>query len=495
MQADGKAAEALKFLGEKYADARVNNNISIVGNIRESVVISENYVRIGMKQSYFKNIRYEESFFTNVALTGSKFDSVEFSKCNFNGSSLANCNFYNVGITGNGSPYNANNLSLSDFENCRLKLVEFTQTGVLSALFHNCKLTEVTFRGSTLEETQFISCEMKNCDFGHVNLDYTLFSNNNYIDVVFPFYQTAYIIGAADFLNDPKQFVKFVVGDREINKKEYLSQVDNLIYFYLDKNEYFPVCNIYLVKKDFVSAKQYLLEGITRYLLLKDLRMISNLCRLAKYHGIIDESVKSKIFEEIDKFIQSDEVPDTQLNFYLIYIERLKALLNSGAHNSLTVKYTINTDVDKSDKNGLKYVNRLVKTLNKNLAGTEGVNGFNVSLASFSPCILSVDVVLSAIRYAPLVIASVIRIVSTVKKIIRMRKAKEIDNDLSTKYLDERIERARYELLNIVQKCKSRTLNKHITDITQSLKTDLEEFYTKDVMLFKLVNKKKKMTK
>ena len=170
-------------------------------------------------------------------------DFVKFTNTSLIGSSFANCEFYMVDIDGKGKLMEANNFSQSNFEMCNLNSVEMFKSGVLNTLFHNCKLNDAYFRGSTFEGTKFINCELTDCDFGNVNLDYTLFVKNTYDNVVFPFYQVAYIIGSADFINDCNSNISLKVGKSKIDIAEYSEQIDKLILFYQDCPKYYQFRN------------------------------------------------------------------------------------------------------------------------------------------------------------------------------------------------------------------------------------------------------------
>lgn len=160
-----------------------------------------------------------------------------------------------------------------------------------------------------MEGTKFIGCSFSDCDFGNVNIDYSLFSKNEYDKVVFPFYQIAYIIGAADFLRDDSAQIYAQAGDKKVSSREFFEQADRLKIYYLDKSEYFPACNLSIAQQKFDDAKRYLLIGIEQALVNKNFRMISNFCRLAKYHGMADERIKSKILKSMDDFIQKKQHP------------------------------------------------------------------------------------------------------------------------------------------------------------------------------------------
>lgn len=480
-------AEALNYLNQNYPDKKANNNISIVSNSGEPYEISEQYQSVSMKQSVFRNVIFMKSEFSNVAFAGSLFDNVKVVESIANGNSFVDCNFFNAQIFGDNKEFSANNFSHSHFESSTLQAVVIYQSGILHAQFHKCYIQKVVFRSSTIEETSFINCQLCDCDFSHSDLYFTYFTNNTFDNVIFPFYQIPYIVGAATFINDVNQKVFLRVDDRVIPMTEYNSQIDRLIIFYLDKSEYFPACNLCLAKADIKTAKDLLMLGINKALGIKDFRTISHLCELARYHNIIEWNNKTKIIDELEAFIKSDAVEDDQLNYYLFYIEKIKAILNDNKPNMVTLNYTINTNTNKNDSNGRLFVNNLMDNLNDAISKIDIIDEFEIKLTSHSPFEIIVNIMSIAGSMATIA-GLVLNIIASSKKQASMPRIEEINRDIYAKYIDCRIDTLKSELLEVLATNKDKKMNRYITQVTQSLKTDIEELYDKDIIIYKIKN-------
>ena len=484
---------ALIYLHEHYPDAQINNNKYVIANTQTEM--QDVFRFASMKQSVFRNITYSDSLFENVAFTGSSFESVKFNKTKLIGNSFANCDFYNTEINGVRAALTANNFSQSNFELCSFNNVKFFRSGVLNALFHRCIFNHVQLRGSTFEGTKFINCSFTNCDFGNVNIDYALFSKNTCNGITFPFYQIAYIIGAADFLSNNTHGVYAKAGEKIISSSEYFEQSEKLIAYYLDKGEFFPACNLSIAQKNYEKAKEYLCSGIDKALENKNFRMISNYCRLAKYHGIADERTKRKILHLMEDVIQSDHISESQLNYYLIYIGNIKTLLNEGSGESVTLNYTIRTNTCKKNEEDVQHINDMVSRLNIALSALESTQGYEVTITNHSPFEIAIAVI-TLMASLPSAVESVMNIITDIKnKKTLLKKEKgayyvRVDVETEKKYVDERIDRLKAELLLLNKQYSERELDEHIVEITQSLKTDLEELYSKDVMLYRLRKKR-----
>lgn len=487
----------LKYLDENFPDEKVNNNKYIASNENEPITITREFKFESMKQSVFRNVHFRNCQFENAALTGSSLDFVNFTDTSLIGNSFANCDFYKVDIDGKNKIMEANNFSQSNFEKCTLNSVEMFKSGVINALFHNCQLNGAFFHGSTFEGTKFINCTLIDCDLGNVNLDYTLFSKNTYQNVIFPFYQIAYIIGSADFMNNGGNGIQVRVGERKIKIAEYKEQIDKLIIFYREKDEYFPVCNLSIAQENYDDARSYLMDGINKALTTRNFRMVSNFCQLAKYHGIVNDKIRYKINKTLDTFIQGDYIPETQLNYYLIYIGKIKTLLNEGTGETVTLNFSIKTNTCKKNEEGVNYVNGLLNDLNLNLSKLDNIEGFEVSVLNHSPFEIAVGVI-TVVESVVTIGKAVFDLISDIREKRRNKKStlKKEENygdpQTACLYIDERIERAKYQIMDLYARYKGKRLNKYIEQVTQSLKTDIEQLYTKEVMFFKLKKSEEK---
>lgn len=271
--------EALGYLNEHYPDPAVQSNKVAGGTLAQPLEVSgESFVRIGMKQSFLQHIIYRHCHFENVALTGSQFRHVHFQGTMLIGSSFACCDFFQSTIDGvNCGPFTANNFSSSNFEGCHLSNIKLISSGMLNSAFHNSSFSRVIFQSSTLEGTSFVNCEMEDCDFGSVNVEFSHLQNTRLKNVCFPFYQFPYVIGAADYLLNSTQ-ISLRVGNKEIPCEEYRQQLEKLKVFFLDKSDWFPVCNLCVALGENDEARSYMLKGINYALDHRDFRRVRYFC-------------------------------------------------------------------------------------------------------------------------------------------------------------------------------------------------------------------------
>lgn len=484
-----KINKALDDLANQYPDLKANSNKSVGGSANKPDTIKGiAYIRTGMKQSVFQYLIYDNCKFENVALTGSQFRSVVFQKTLLRGNSFAYCDFYDVEIDGdNCDSFNSNNFSLSSFEQCRFSNLQFISSGMLGSIFHNCDFKKTEFCSSTLEGTSFINCHLTDCNLSAVNVEFTHFSKNVLDGVCFPFYQFPYVIGAADFISSPESTVTLRAGEKTLPISEYKQQIDNLILFFLDKHELFPVCNLYIAKNLVGKAQQTLLEGVSAALEHHDFRMVRYFCQLALHHSILDEFTRQRIIQDMDNFLLSPNIPEPRLNDYMNHVGNIRTLLRSGSSDAVSLHFNIKTNVLRNDLDGVQYVNTLFNDLNQALSNINGQNGFQVMVSNYSPYEIAINV-LSAVGSAASIASLIWMTIDAVKKHGPHRKYVEVDMDTYRGYVDAKIDCLRADLLRLQSQYSQHKFSNYIDEVTQQLKTDLEELYSKDIMIFKVKN-------
>lgn len=487
-----KIKKALEELNGKYPDSNLNNKTSNGGSVSQ-IISDQTYEKISMKRSRFQNISYKGCTFDNVAFSASSYHNVTFEQSKLSGNSFSCCNFFNsvfINKKVDDVLYIGNNFSQSSFTACNFKKITFKSSGFLQSLFYNCRFDSVKFQSNTLEGSCFNSCCLEKIDAGHTNVEFIELLNTSLKSVVFPFYQFAYIIGASDFLNESSTSITFVVGDKEVSLKEYIHQIDNLIYYYDDKQEYFPVCNLLIAKGKMHEAQDFFLNGINQALDTLDFRMLRHLCRLAKRHDLLDEITVRRASKKIENYLYDDNIPPERINDYIVNTGEIRKILLSGKSDSVTYSFNIRTNICKKNKEGVAYVNSLSTELNDALSQNDfGQIGFQVAVSNHSPFEIIIDVVCAAGA-----LATVAQLIWSIveKKQPDTNSNNQIipddyvatDNKIYAKCIDTYIERSKEQLLNIKSKYSEKKMNQYIEQVTQQLKTDIADLYNKDVMIF-----------
>lgn len=482
-----KIAQSIDALSIKYPDSRANSFKSVGGDKEKQLVVTgESYFRKGMKQSKFHFVDFNSCNFDSTALTGSQFHHICFKHTNIYGSSFACCDFYDTFFYGSTYPeLRANNFSLSTFEGCSFFDLCFQNSGMLSSLFHNCVFNNVTFKSSTLEGTRFEKCKLTDCDLSSVNVEFVSIANSLLENITFPFYQFPYVIGAANYIMTPEAKIGLSTGEKTVTLSEFKNALDDLILFFADKHEYFPMCNLAIAKGDIASAREFLKDGVKLAMAghNRDFRMVRYFCQLALHHEIMDEQTRCLILDDLNEFLLQKDIPEQQLNYYMTYAGNIRTMLMKGGSESVTVHLEIKTNVDRENVNGVEFVNKLVQDLNEALAQAEGKVGFQVSISNYSPYEIFVEVLTNVGS-----VASIASIVWATVEASNKHKQKKAQIEFRN-MVGDRIDDAQNELLKLQSVYSKRKYSNHITEIMQQLKTDVDNLCSNNVKVFKVTNR------
>ena len=487
--------EALHFLAENYPSQTMNNNKSIGGDERTSLS-DEKYIKKSMKRSTIYNIDYLNCTFENVAFADSFFREVRFINTELKGNSFVYCNFINCSFSDYDKKLicSANNFSQSNFTNCTFSKFKLVSSGLLQSLFNNCKFEYGYLKSSTMEGSRFIGGSMSEYDLSHMNVEFIELSGTILKDVSFPFYQFPYIIGMADYILDFNNTITLYADDLEVPMQEYVKQIPNLILFYEDKAEYFPICNLQIASNEQESAQKSLLKGIDYALEKTDFRMVKYYCRLAQRHNLLDEVTAQRILNKIEDELTKEHLLPEQLNECIIHVGEIREIIKREKKNKIHYNFRIRTNINKEDENGIVYINSLCNNLNATLSKNPSFHeGFEIAVSNYSPYEIAIDVICAA--------GAIATIAQLVWNIVDAHKASKkadtkialegyipVDSSIYHQFVDTRIDLCKEQLLNIKDKYSARKLNQYITEITQKLKTDIIELYDKDIMIFKKDN-------
>lgn len=483
-------SSALEYLSRYYPDERINNEKAIGSSPNVLKIEDELYKEMAIKRSNFRNVVYSSCCFSNVAFTGSVFDTVYFQKCTIDGNSFANCSFFNSEFKAEQKLiYKGNNFSQSNFTKSILEQMTFQGCGFLQSVFHKSALRRIRFLSNTMEGSVFTNCELTDTDFGSTGVDFIEFSHSTFKNVIFPFYQFAYIIGAADCLKESAAEIKFQAGDKLVSSDEYLEQSSKLIMYYWDRGEYFPACNLQMMIGNLEESISLLMDGINASLKDLDMRMIRNYCRLAKNLGIMNGFLMHRIRNVIEDTLTKRTLSPEQVNECIVNYGDIHRILMENDSRHIGLNVNIRTNVDKKNENGVRYVNDLCNRLNDALS-MEGIDqtGFSVAVSNFSPFEIVVDVICAVGA-----LATISQLIWDVISRHRSRLSVPMDYikvhpELNRRSLGTRIDLCKEELLHVKDKYSKEELDQYIEEITQRLKTDLEEFYDQDILIFKKDN-------
>ncbi len=385
-------------LQQKLSDHDVQNGA--VFQIANGAEISHDYSRNSLKRINAHDCCFNRSIFRAVAAVGSRFSNVHFQNCNFSASNFQYCHFDNVFFEENSFATGAN-FSHSIFIECCFTQIDVKECTFFDCQFHGCTFSSSAIHSITLENSLFSHCSILELDLAHLNLEYTQIDEVTMQDVTLPPYQVAYIIGGPLYLFATKDTIFVYTDSGKIPIAEYKKLVDDLLIYYQQQNEFFPMANLMLGLNEYETALTYIQDGIREAFDYFDFRMVKHYCKLAISCSYFSHTQLKFLYDLITDLSYKKEMGIKELHSYFINIGEIRELLLNTSDNKERVEFIIKTDIDKDDLEGVNELyNRISQTL-KNCCSTEHVD--SVELRHNSPyellitCIDTVQAILALI--------------------------------------------------------------------------------------------------
>jgi len=492
--------KSLKKLNSIYPDNLENNDIIACG---DNNVIEQNLENISAKRSYYNNVTLKNSIVKESAFSGSQFKDFIFKNNSIEGNSFLCSNFENSKIISDKpAKYVGNNLSQCYFNLCAIKNATFISSTWLNSNITNSVFSNCVIKSCTLEGAVFKNCELNNVDMSCANLDYMTIDNSVLKNVAFPLYQFAYIIGASNYMNiNTNDSIYFKAGNKKICINEYKSILKELIHYYYNRKEYFPMSNLLISLNEIGCAKKYIIIGIKYALIKEDYRLIRHFCSLIQYTDILDYDLTCNIKSEIDNYLISIQNDSEKLKNALIYTNKINKVINERDSNKTSIQLEIQTNIDRIDKMHQEKVDNLIGDIKYIISNSSFKNdGYTIKEISYCPITLALSIIGNALDLASIGMAIQQFLLNVkIKNSTDTRKiAKDICkkyNNLQTIEIDKRIELAKTQIEKLMLELKTdngkksgQEYDNFITGITQKMIGDVDKIIDENMLVFNIIN-------
>jgi len=336
----------------KYDERACSNNRKFDKGIK-AIYSNDNYTDMSLKRTYLNECKIRKGIFTRAAVTGSMFIKTIFEDCRILGTSFQCCDFIESELRDFSSEIEASNFSNSVFTNTKFENVKFRTNTIYQSLFEKCTFTDCVIETTTLEGSIFRDCAFNSVDLSNLNIDYVMLHNPTMHDVILPFFQVPYIINGFFYLNKTNDDI-WIYSDKSLYKKikreEYLRHTEELIIYYYDLKEFFPLANIYLAENNPKKAFACIMEGIERASKQNDFRMIKHFCRLLTSTSQFTGKDIKTACHTLEAIFDPRCLTNTRnLHAYLLNIGDIRDILLRGNYGLQKLEVIIQTNIDSSD--------------------------------------------------------------------------------------------------------------------------------------------------
>lgn len=492
--------KSLEKLNDLYFDDKVlNNAVSI--NEEDAPEIKKDVVSVSAKRNHFENFTIYNSKIIGSAFSGSHFNNFTFRDCDIIGNSFVCSNFNKFNIFAfKKLTYKSNNFSQSYFCNCQFDNMHLSQSTWLNSSVKLSQFSNCIFESCTFEGTIFRKCEFKNSLMYSANLDYMVLEDTKLDNVVLPFYQFAYIIGATNYLRDlDNSNIKFKCGEKTVTINEYADCLLDLIHYYYEKRELFPMCNLLVGIGDLENAQKVAIAGIEKALNEKNYRLVKHFCVLGKFTNLLDYNLISEIKDKINCFLIDPQLGIEELNEALIQTAEITALINERATNRTSLQIEVETNIVRGCVDEHEKIEKLISDCIY-IIDTPSLQaeGHTVTELSYCPITLLFEIIGTVANLAT--IGSALQDFFVQIKKDKVKNSREIANSIRKKYdnvsmvdVDTRIklakseiEKSMLELKNYKGSKANKKYEDFISNITQKIIGDVENILDKDMLVLRV---------
>lgn len=490
-------------LSTQYCDDYVSNDESLIyddcGKIKE--IPNLIYEQLCMKRNKFRNVKIKDSKLVNTAFSGSNFKNVIFHNNAIEGNSFICSNFDEFVISSDCKLiYFANNFSQSYFNKCTFENGIMSSSTWLNSSVNRTTFKDFVIKSCTLEDTVFHKCIFKNVNMSNANLDYMILSECDYQNVTFPFYQFAYIIGAANILRSADNHsIILTANNKEIIVEQYKLAIDDLMLHYYGKHEYFPICNLLCAIGNIDMAKSIIIRGIEHALCDSDFRLIKHFCKLGIYYNLFDYDLTRRVIDLIDNRIISNKEQNENLNNDITQSAEIRMLLYNKAAQKTSLQLEIQTNIDFRNGEYKNKVDQLCADCNMILSNPVfNSDGYSISIDNYCP----ITIVLTVVG----AIADLISISGAIQQYARRishkrsKNTNKIAKDICKEYqnlmrvdMESRIKATKAEIEKYMCELKSYkgpkygdTYDNIIDSITQKILGEVDDSIDKDLLILKV---------
>lgn len=310
--------------------------------------IQKNFINQRIKDGKYNKCHFEECHFNVSGFSGSQFMDCKLENCHIENSNFQYCGFmYGTRIYGDKVTEISNsNLSQSSFINASIYNANFKSTTFSQALLTDLHLQNIIFDSCTLQDNIFQNVVMDNVSLIGCNLEYSDFFNVEFRNSSLPFHQIIYTYGLLEAI--AKQSEEVIVGAKSSGKnikgQEFLALLPELLKYYKEINDFFPVINILIYMGDFKKAEEIVSIAIKNYIIYNNFRKVKGICRLVANHMYFDKHFMAELYFKIIEYYNHTGLSKYEQHQYSLHINEIEQILTGTQRNLPSAQVVLKTN-------------------------------------------------------------------------------------------------------------------------------------------------------
>lgn len=303
-----------------------------------------NWSSKNMRRVHFSDCKFSDVNFQSTGFTGSIFRNCDFfggilDFTIFDEALFINCHFYDCTLK-------ATSFCKSEFINCTMNQLELNACFFTDAIFDGFRFNECKISDIIWENAKFLKCIFSNVTLQKLNFEFTHFIDIHFDNTVIPFASLPFVFGGMKYILNTQDnvYIKTIHPDynnQRMLKEQYLELLPELLFFYKETLNYFPMANIYLGLGKITEGINAIINGLEFWFRLQNYKIMYYFCELTNIYNfsIVDRKKIFKIVEKCNSWILTNEDWNKQKQWNVQQYKMRECLLSSQSVPYITLEF------------------------------------------------------------------------------------------------------------------------------------------------------------
>ena len=315
----------------------------------------------------------------------SKFHSCLFNDCFFNNCDLRYCDIFDSSflIKQAQSVITSCNFSFGNFIDSNFIDTDFTGCSFRQMQLESTSFKHCTIRHCSIEQSSIRNCLFEGIDLRKSGIRYCTFENTVFKAVTFHILDLPRNYGLIQQLQNSTDSIFVAYKNNEtMPLSESIDYLRKLIPYYLEKNLFYELVNVYAAYGEFDKIIDVLPFALKNVIATCDFASLLDLCSLIVKMEICNGKQLREFYALIKQYIMPDKFPHYLRKSYNTYIENIKHILVDNPYNSPEANILLKTNINSINDSDMQ---KLLTSIEVNVEELAPAVDISIQLTHHSP--------------------------------------------------------------------------------------------------------------
>ena len=329
---------SVKSQNAKYLPPANADNKDFGSDFPGNLIRKPRYTNCRFYNSSFKASNGAFSIFKDTCLYDCFFEDANFNYSNFENCLFEKKESFSILSTG---------FNFSIFSNCHFKGIDFKGISFRDVYLENCSFDDCIMNNSSFERATIKNTTFKTIDLRNIGIRYCQFTNVIFENIIYPILDLTNNIGLFPIIESQQTKINFSLGyKKEVPLNEAKKLLLDLLPYFKETKQYFPIINILLLNDDYKNVNRLLPVAMKHSIEQCDFDTLQNICQLVVNTGLFDTIQLRNFYELIRNLIKPETFPYNLQKGYTVYINNIKNMLIDNPNSFPCATINLLTSVD-----------------------------------------------------------------------------------------------------------------------------------------------------